>query len=285
MATKAYPLMRELADGWEKLYPSAVCSGIVGDARHSGGYHKSRKDNPRGNYSVVRTDDRTGMGPADASAGIDMSMNRRDMVLCTARLERVWANKNDPRRKFLNAFNGWDGSGDATRYDVVAGTTQWATPDHRSHVHAEARRRWVLTRAMVVGILSALAGETVAQYMRRIGVKPAPVAAPVVPKPVPTPGRKPVPKPVAKPKPVQVPKYPGRVLRRNDHQTAPDPALRVWQARVRARGWTSVGTADGMFGPRTERVVRRFQQLCHVGVDGQIGPVTWPLPWTRALGS
>jgi peptidoglycan hydrolase-like protein with peptidoglycan-binding domain len=51
-----------------------------------------------------------------------------------------------------------------------------------------------------------------------------------------------------------------------------------------ARGWKSLGTADGGFGPKTEDVVRRFQRTCRVGVDGQIGPKTWPLPWARPLG-
>jgi peptidoglycan hydrolase-like protein with peptidoglycan-binding domain len=86
----------------------------------------------------------------------------------------------------------------------------------------------------------------------------------------------------AGPKP---PPYPGRELHRDDHQARADPALKTWQERMIARGYRSIGAADGKFGPKTERVVRAFQKLCRVQVDGRIGPKTWPLPWTRPLGS
>lgn len=272
MSTTAYPLMRQLANGWEDLYPSAVCSGIVGDQRHraQGGYHIARADNPAGNYSIVRPDDRRGMGPSDASSAIDMSLNRRDMIVCTRRLMSVWNNRNDPRRKYLNAFNGWLGSGPATRYDMVSGGREGASADHKWHIHLEVRRRWVLTSGMLVAVLSALKGESVADYLKSIGVKATaaqPAAATATAK-GPTP-----------------PAYPGRVLRRNDQQSRPDPAVKMWQARMIARGWTSIGDDDGLFGPKTESVVLRFQAVCRIAVDGEIGPVTWPKPWTQPLGS
>lgn len=271
MSTLAYPLMRELATGWERLYPSAVCSGIVGDKAHQdrGGYHIGRAFQPATNYSVVRADDRPHNGPGDASAAIDMSMSRKDMILCTKRLQAVWANRNDPRRKYLNAFNGWLGNGPAIRCDMVTGRKETASADHTWHAHLELRRRWVLTRSAVVAILSALKGESVADYLKAIGVKA--VAA----------------KPAAKTataKGPTVPAYPGRVLSRNDRQTKPDPALKMWQERMIARGWTSIGKADGLPGPKTESVVRRFQRYCKITVDGKIGPVTWPKPWTQPLG-
>lgn len=271
MSTLAYPLLRELATGWEKIYPSAVCSGIVGDKAHQsrGGYHIGRAFQSRTNYSVVRADDRPGNGPNDAAAAIDMSMSRRDMILCTKRLQAVWSNRNDPRRKYLNAFNGWLGTGHPTRFDVVAVRTEAASEDHTWHVHLEVRRRWVLTRAMVTAVLSALRGESVAEYLRSIGVTV--VAS----------------KPAAKTataKGPTVPPYPGRVLKRNDRQTKPDPAVKLVQDRLIARGWKSIGKGDGMFGPKTERGVIRFQRYCKIAADGQIGPITWPKPWTQPLG-
>lgn len=272
MSTVAYPQMRTLADRWEKLYPSAVCSGIVGDRPHRrrGGYHIARRDQSSTNYSVVRIDDRAGMGPSDAAAAIDMSMSKADLVLCTRRLLAVWNNRNDPRRKYLNAFNGWLGTGPAIRRDMVSGKASGATSDHKCHIHLEVRRRWVLVDAMVTAVLSALRGDTVAQYLKSIGVNAA-VTAPA--------GR------TATAKGPTVPAYPGRVLRRNDHQSRPDPALKTWQTRMIARGWTSIGAADGLFGPKVEDVVKRFQAVCRIGVDGTIGPVTWPKPWTQPMGS
>lgn len=275
--TIAYPLVRELADGWEKIYPSAVCAGIVPDRRHldRGGYHCSREQNPRGNYSIVRRDDRAGKGPDDAAAAVDMGMNRADMILCTRRLRAVWANKSDPRRKYLNAFNGWLGAGAATRFDMVTGTTKDATPDHKSHVHLEIRRMWIKARSMVRALLSALRGETVAQYLRSIGV-----AATTVIRAAAAAGRAPVKPAAATVKAPAAPPYPGRVLKRDD-TAAPDEALRKWQARMLERGWKGIGKADGRFGPKCEKVVRRFQARCKVEQDGRIGPATWPLPWTR----
>ena len=261
MTTKAYENVKTLCRGIERIFPSAVCSGIVGDTRHKarrqGTYHLSRQDNPAGSYSVIRHDDKAGNGPDDAAAAFDISMSRKDMALATSRLMRVWANDGDPRRKYLNAFNGWTGAGDAQRFDMVTRRSGWASPDHKWHLHGEIRRLYVLSAAMIKAILSALRGETVPAYLASIGVKAKPVAR------------------------ISVPGYPGHVLRRN---AKADPAVKVWQQRMLARGWKSIGNADGVFLDKTERVVRRFQKACKVPDDGVIGPKTWPLPWTRPLG-
>lgn len=79
------------------------------------------------------------------------------------------------------------------------------------------------------------------------------------------------------------PRWPGKEYRR-DEGMKPDRNVQKWQARMIARGWRSLGTADGVFGPKTESVVRRYQAVCKVPVDGVIGRVTWPLPWTRPFG-
>lgn len=265
MSTKAYDNVKNLCRGVERLFASAVCSGIVGDARHkrrkNGTYHLSRQDNPPGTYSVIRPDDKAGAGPNDAAAAFDISMNANDLALATRRLKNVWGNDGDPRRKYLNAFNGWVGSGDAQRFDMVTRKVSRATPDHRppgGHLHTEIRRRYVLSGTAVKAILSALRGDTVTQYLLSVGIQPA------TPK-------------------LAAPPYPGRVLRRTS-ATKPDPAVKAWQAQAIARGWKSIGKADGKFGSRTEAVVRRLQKLCKVPADGVIGPVTWSLPWSRPLG-
>lgn len=272
MSTVAYPLLRELAEGIEDIFDSAVCSGIVGDLAHRrrGGFHISREDQPSSNYSVTRPDDKAGNGPDDAAAAVDITMNPADMRTATLRLRKIWDNLKDPRRKFLNAFNGWLGTGDAIRFDVYARLKKKATRDHTWHLHAEIRRKWVKIKLMVKAILSALRGESVTAYLASIG-KPevAAVAA----------------SDNASPARLKAPAYPGRVLRRNDRATKPDPAVRTFQQRMRDRGWTSIGPADGFPGAKFERVVKRWQQLRKLTPDGEVGPKTWPTPWTHPMAA
>lgn len=262
MSTMAPEAVRNLALAWSHLFDSAKISGIVGDERHAaqGGYHISREDQPATNYSVVRPDDKG--GPDDAAAAIDMTMNEADMKACTARLIKLFDNTSDPRRKYLNAFNGWLGTGDAQRWDIYARTKKKATPDHRWHVHLEIRRKYVTSATAMKAILSALKGETVATYLKSIGVS--------------------VPAASQSSSAVKAPPYPG-ILRRNDGQTTPNASVKAFQSRMRERGWTSVGTPDGFFGPKLEAVVKRWQTTIGVTADGVIGPKTWPTPWTRPI--
>lgn len=164
MSTAETTQLRWLAEEWERLYKSAVCSGIVGDPAHrrQGGYHISRVDNPKGNYSVVRPDDKK--GPSDRAAAIDMSMSTPDMKLCTSRLRAAFAHKGDPRRVFLNAFNGWLGTGAAQRFDIFSDVVCEATADHKWHVHLEVRRAYVANDVAMRAVRSILAGETIAQW-------------------------------------------------------------------------------------------------------------------------
>lgn len=251
MSTLATANLKSLAKGWEDEcgLNSAVLSGIVGDLAHKirGGYHISRMDQPSTNYSVVRPDDKSGNGPNDAAAAIDMTMSTADMKTATYRLISVYNNKSDGRRNYINAFNGWTGSGDAQRWDIYGNKQEFATADHKWHVHIEVRRRFVNDPAAMAAILSILKGE-------------------------------------GQPQSGGYPGYPGRILRRNDAQTSPDSALKLWVGRMLERGWTSFGTNDGYFGPKVESGVKRFQEHVGVSADGMIGPQTWPLPWTDPLG-
>lgn len=266
MSTIATATMTDLAHRWAGLYKSAKISGIVGNAAHQarGGYHIGRAFQSSSNYSVTRPDDR--VGPADAAAAVDMSLSPADMVTCTGRLMAAYNNTSDPRRKYLNAFNGWDGSGNATRFDVYARKMKYASADHKWHIHLELRRKYVNAKVAADAVISLLSGESVASYLKRIGVIST------------------VAKVTASPAKLAAPAWPGKIYRRNDNMK-PDSGLVKWQARMIARGWKSIGAADGKFGPHTESVVRQFQRLCKVSVDGTIGPQTWPLPWTRPLGS
>ena len=39
--------------------------------------------------------------------------------------------------------------------------------------------------------------------------------------------------------------------------------------------WQQVVVADGIFGPKTEEIVRAYQGLVGLTVDGIVGPLTW----------
>lgn len=261
MSTVAPPLIKQLATDWSKNcgLSSAKVSGIIGDQAHAarGGYHIARADQSATNYSVVRPDDKG--GPSNAAAAIDMTMNAADMRLCSQRLVTVFNNAADPRRKYLNAFNGTVDSKNARRWDVYARKVKAATSDHLWHVHLEVRRKYVGSAVAMAAILSALKGEPVATYKARVG---SPSVAST-----------------STSSTVSVPPFPG-VLKRDDNQKSASAGVKVFQAQLIKRGTTSIGTADGFFGPKLESAVKAWQKRVGLTADGVIGPKTWPTAWT-----
>lgn len=171
MSTLAPPELTKTADEWEALkdYPSAVCSGIVGDLAHAlrGGYHISIMDQPKTNYSVVKVDDKAPPGKwrRDYASAIDMNLNLKDMKLCHARVVAVWRNRTtDSRAKYFNAWNGWDGNGSPGRYNFVTGSVETASDDHKWHGHLEVKRRYANDPNMRRAWISIVAGETDAEF-------------------------------------------------------------------------------------------------------------------------
>jgi peptidoglycan hydrolase-like protein with peptidoglycan-binding domain len=63
---------------------------------------------------------------------------------------------------------------------------------------------------------------------------------------------------------------PWPIVRRGDE----NHPVKTLQYLLRAHGQNIA--ADGIFGPRTEAAVRAVQQASGVGVDGIVGPQTWP---------
>lgn len=169
MATLSTALLRSIAVAWEKQYATGVNSGIIGDVAHAieGGYHISIQDQPSTNYSVTRPDDKAppGTWPRNQSAAIDQSMARADMIICYKRVHAVWASKTDTRRKFFNAFNVWDGTGDAVRLDFVTSASGFANSTHTWHTHGELRRRYVNDPQAGRAWLSMTGGQTHAKWV------------------------------------------------------------------------------------------------------------------------
>lgn len=175
MTTLASDPIRAYAAGWDASpdLPSAVLSGIVGDAQHlaGGGYHISIEDNRSGNYSTVRPNDAAPPGnwSRKHATAVDMSMSTSDMVKCWNRVYAVWVDFSDPRRKYFNAINGWNGKGEAERLDFVANTRSVTTRDHQWHTHDETPRKYWNDPVAFAGKLSVWRGETKDQYISRTG--------------------------------------------------------------------------------------------------------------------
>lgn len=241
MSTVATAAIRGLAADWEKCFTSAKISGIVGDAAHQarGGYHIGRRFQSGSNYSVVRPDDRG--GPDDAAAAIDMTMSASDMRSCTSRLVAVYSNVNDPRRKYVNAFNGTVNNKQAKRWDVYGRKVSTATSDHLWHVHLEIRRKYVESPTAMAAILSILRGESLSSYLGR--VKPATSKAASAP--------------------ANSPSYPG-LLKKGSKGAS----VKKVQSKVGV-------PADGDFGAKTEAAVKAWQKAHGLGADGMVGPATW----------
>lgn len=257
MSTVATSQVKKLASDWQHKcgFKSAKLSGIVPDRSHlaKGGYHCSREDqpNPR-NYSVVRPDDKG--GPSNAAAGIDMTMNAADMKSCTSRLAAAYDNSSDPRRKYINAFNGCTNGKTATRYDVYARKKSSASKDHVWHVHLSIRRKYTQSATAMTAILSLLKGESLSSYLKSVGGGGA-AQSPGSGKPA----------------------FPGE-LKRNDRQSSPNANIKKVQDQLNRKGQKV--TADGFFGAGTEKAVKAFQKSKGLDQDGMVGPKTWAALWT-----
>lgn len=171
MTTLVSAPLKAAANGVVDLFGSAVLSGIVPNQQHldDGGYHCSVEDLRRfgnaGDYSNVRPDDKD--RNVRYGAAFDVSVDAADMRKIYLRVHAVWADRSDPRRKYVNAINCWDGSGDAVRLDFYANTAGYASEDHKWHTHGEMRRRYVLDAKAGRAVVSIYAGVSKATWIEQ----------------------------------------------------------------------------------------------------------------------
>lgn len=136
-------------------------SGIVGDAAHTYGYHRSRFSLPGGDYSVQLSEDRQGDG--SAASAIDMTFSDSKMRLYTSRLKAA-VEKKDPRIQFIREFYGTlnsssvyglshDGSGD------LSWNFSQADNSHLWHIHISILRKYANDKAKMQGLLDVMLGK------------------------------------------------------------------------------------------------------------------------------
>lgn len=152
----------------------------------------------------------------------------------------------------------WDGTGHASHigiherivdglYQAIEGNTSPTNVGSQSNGGGVFRR--VRSRSVILG------------WVDMTGLLDTAVPVPVSP-------------PVATDTP---PAYPGVPTRRG----SVGPRVRTIQRRLRARGWRM--TVDGIYGPRTEAIIRAFQAEKHLTADGIVGPGTWAALWTTPI--
>ena len=101
-------------------------------------------------------------------------------------------------------------------------------------------------------------------------------------------------KPAPKPKAGKAPKFPwpsghyigpksGPTRSHSGAVAADRPAIRQWQNQMKKRGWGGIGKADGLYGPKLQKVARQFQKEKGLSVDGLVGAATWRAAWEEKV--
>jgi predicted transcriptional regulator len=169
VTTIASPEMLKLAEEIEDAVPTAVFSGIVGDAAHKTrpSKHNSIEDNPKGSWPIIHKKDAAPPGnwSRKYAAAIDISLPRKDQNRIHESHRRVFRDKTDPRREYLYAFNGWDGHDSPGRYNLVTGTISTTDDSHKWHEHTETFYRYANDPKMREAIASIYANKTKEQYL------------------------------------------------------------------------------------------------------------------------
>lgn len=173
MTTLAPPALTQAAHEIESFIPSAVFSGIIGNAAHraTASKHNSIEDNKSGTWPVVGANDAAPPGgwSRKYAVAIDISMNRTDQNRIHAHFKALFNDKSDARRKYIAAFNGWDGNGSPGRYNLVTGKITTTDSSHKWHEHVEGFYRYALDPEFARAVVSLFRGETSAQFLEGVG--------------------------------------------------------------------------------------------------------------------
>lgn len=168
--TEPTPVMWDLVDAYEAEFPSAVFSGINGDAAHqtSPGKHLSWSQNSDkfgSNCWPLQAPNDKNAKAKDKAVAVDISMNRTDQNRCHNNFKKIYNNRDsDPRARYIYAFNGWDGEGDPWRYNVYTGANGRTDDSHKWHEHQEGFYAFVNDPEFVRASRSAFRGESIADY-------------------------------------------------------------------------------------------------------------------------
>ncbi len=143
--------------------PKARLGGIYAPKT---GYHDTRAQNPKGNYSVVSALDRK--GPSDKAAALDITFtdaqkgNYATISKYAARLLRSGRDLSDERGNYLREFYGQadaDAAVEGWDFQKVCPVTSDAT--HRWHIHLSILRAYLNNPKAMRAILSIWLGEPV----------------------------------------------------------------------------------------------------------------------------
>jgi hypothetical protein len=167
MAEYAPDAIQRLSHHIIRTVPGAVFSGIVGDASHTYGYHRSRNWNIASgeygshDYSVQLTQDCKGDG--DAAAALDISFPPDMMKLVTRRLIHAMRHDDARLRAVRELFGTVDGTTvtgwDRHHPDRPTDDT-WTSSDdtHLWHVHLSFYREFATDTAALAPVVNVFAG-------------------------------------------------------------------------------------------------------------------------------
>lgn len=250
-----------LRERLEELEPASQHGGTYANKP---GFHNTGKANKPTNYSVRDKVNQSGPGWTHASA-IDWTFpdaQRGDFKTIDKYTSRLWKSAhdaNDPRLDLiLFEFYGQADSDRAVEgYNEYREDEVTSDPSHLWHIHMSFIRSRCGDFWSMWALLTVLMGWSVAQW--RASLPSAPPATPPKPKP-----------------PTGLPNHRdgSRTNSKDENNHGTDVAtLQRFIGRV---------TADGRFGPATEKRVKEYQRMRGLKADGIAGPKTWA-PILRAI--
>ena len=141
--------------------PSGRFLGVVGDAGHDYGYHRSRSwimthGSGTDDYSVQLAADRE--GPADAASAVDVGFDPARMRQVTGRLITA-AKARDPRLAGVREIFGTLDNKTVAGWDLVKHKPSTADASHLTHVHVSLLRRYATSTKVADGIFAVAIGQ------------------------------------------------------------------------------------------------------------------------------